>query len=76
VTLVGGFLSCDADNSHSAQRAFPYDLPGVPAMPETYLAPGPVGALSYRVPMEGEPVGLDVNVSGTIFRVPGVTESS
>jgi hypothetical protein len=48
----------------------------VPAVPEPDLAPGPVGALGHRVPVQGEPVGLDVNVSGTVLGVPRVAESS
>ena len=32
-------------------------------------------ALSHWVSVDGESIGLDVNVSGTVIRVPGMVES-
>ena len=50
------------------------DLPGVAAAPEANLAPGPVRALGHGVPVEREPILLDVHVVARVTGVPGVIE--
>merc|ERR1719309_1743000 len=42
------------------------------ALFEANPASGAVSALSHGVPMDCEPVGLDVNVSRTVARIPRV----
>ena len=76
MTLIGRFFRCNPYNSHSAQRTFPNDFPGVPPGSEPDLPPGPISGLSDRVSVQCEPVGFDVNVFGAIFGIPGVTKGS
>ena len=76
VALVRSLLGRDPDNRHRAQRPLPYDLPGVPTATEPDFATGSVRALCDRVPVEGEPVGFDVDVTGAVGRVPRVVKGS
>ena len=76
VTLEAGFAGGHADHGHSAQRALPHHLPGVPAVTEAALPPRCVRALRHWVTVQCEAVGLDVDVAGAVGRVPRMAEGA
>lgn len=76
VTLQRGVLGGNTYDGNGAQGAFPNNLPGVPAVPEPDFPPGGVRALRHRVPVQREPVGLNVYIPGAVIGVPGVVEGA
>ena len=76
VTLGLCLLSSDTDDSHSSERALPYDFPGVATTAEPDLPPGPISTLRHGVSVESEPIGFNVNIVGAVCRVPSVIKCS
>lgn len=76
LALHGRPLRGDADDGHGAQRALPPHLPGVAALAEADLGPGPVGALGDGVAVQREAVLLDVDVPGAVVGAEGVVEGT
>lgn len=61
---------------HGAEGALPNNFPRMATLSEANLSSGSICALSNRISMQCETVGLDVNVPGTVLRVPGMKEGS
>ena len=74
VALIGRFLGGYADYGHRAQGSFPYDFPRMATLSEANLSSRAIRALGYRISVNCEPVGLDVDIPGAVLGVPGVVE--
>lgn len=66
LALHGRPLGGQADHCHSAKRAFPPDLPGVPPFRKANFTSCTIRALGDRVAVQGEAVLLHVNIAGAV----------